>query len=95
MDVELSLAVGASLMCFSVPALVAASIDRRFPYAGLFTLCAGAGLIGWVALYLYGGLPGSLEQARIVAQTSLPEALQRVPESFVHIIARVMHYFGV
>ena len=95
MDVELSLAIGATLMCFSIPALVSASIDGRFPFAGVFALGAGAGLIGWVAVAIYGQVPGSLDEARMVAQTSLPEAVRRVPESFIHVTARVMHYFGV
>ena len=93
MDLEISLAIGATLMCLSIPSLVAAVMDRRFPTVALAVLAAGGGLILWVAVRAAGGLPSDPGEARHFIGTSLPDTVRAIPLAFVEVAGRIIDYF--
>lgn len=93
MDIDLNLVIGATLLCLALPSLVAAGMDRRFPWTAISVALAGAGLIAWVAVTLHGGLPASGQAARAFLSGALPDAIRAVPHAFVEIAGRVIGYF--
>ncbi|OWU85459.1 hypothetical protein ATO6_00440 [Oceanicola sp. 22II-s10i] len=93
MDVDANLAIGTTLMCLSVPSLIAALSDRRFPLVALCVLGGGAALVLWVAFTVAGGVPGSVDGAMAFLTDALPETVRMIPHAFYEMAGRVISIF--
>lgn len=71
MDPDVALVVGTFLAVVSIPSLISALADRRLPWAGLFSLIAGAAMIFWIYRDdIFAFLPQHIPEAfvRVIAR---------------------------
>lgn len=88
-----NLVIGTVLVCLAVPSLMAAAMDRRFPWVALLVFSAGGALILSVAAAAHGGWPADVAGAQVFATETLPAVLERIPYAFVEVAGRVIGYW--
>ncbi len=93
MDIDLNLAIGATLLFFAVPSLIAAALDRRFPRVAVLVSLAGLVLILWAGTAMHGSVPMTSDSALGFLFDTLPAVAKAIPHAMIEVVGRMIGYF--